>query len=135
MSNTPARPCTTTVLLWQNALSWISTPSATCLNTSWTRLLHGRHGCPPELARPAGRWRHSSNGRCGPSSPVPNSVAFCNSYSEDQIPVKDDSWDHGSRRGTYPDTRRLTVLLGSDQSFVSLSVGDCWIPELRRDRV
>src|SRR5215470_13398667 len=33
MSNTPARPCTTTALLWQNSLSWISTPSATCLST------------------------------------------------------------------------------------------------------
>jgi hypothetical protein len=33
MSNTPARPCTTTALLWQNALSWTSTPSATCLST------------------------------------------------------------------------------------------------------
>src|SRR5215469_15567934 len=33
MSNTPARPCTTTALLWQNSLSWISTPSTTCLST------------------------------------------------------------------------------------------------------
>src|SRR5580692_8406278 len=32
MSNTPARPCTTTALLWQNSLRWISTPSATCLS-------------------------------------------------------------------------------------------------------
>ena len=32
-SNTPARPCTTTALLWQNSLWWISTPSATCLST------------------------------------------------------------------------------------------------------
>src|SRR5580692_10804718 len=32
MSNTPARPCTTTALLWQNSLWWISTPSATCLS-------------------------------------------------------------------------------------------------------
>src|SRR6476660_6525404 len=34
MSSTPARPCTTTALLWQNSLSWISTPSATCLSTA-----------------------------------------------------------------------------------------------------
>src|SRR5690242_17331736 len=33
MSSTPARPCTTTALLWQNSLSWISTPSATCFST------------------------------------------------------------------------------------------------------
>src|SRR5581483_11878667 len=33
MSNTPVRPCTTTALLWQNSLWWISTPSATCLST------------------------------------------------------------------------------------------------------
>src|SRR6266545_2698337 len=33
MSNTPARPCTTTALLCMNSLSWISTPSATCLST------------------------------------------------------------------------------------------------------
>src|SRR5215472_645675 len=32
MSNTPARPCTTTALLWQNSLSWICTPSATSLS-------------------------------------------------------------------------------------------------------
>src|SRR5713101_6864389 len=30
--NTPAWPCTTTALLWQNSLWWISTPSATCLS-------------------------------------------------------------------------------------------------------
>ena len=33
MSNTPARPCTTTALLCMNSLAWISTPSATGLNT------------------------------------------------------------------------------------------------------
>ena len=33
MSSTPAWPCTTTALLWQNSLWWISTPSATCLST------------------------------------------------------------------------------------------------------
>jgi hypothetical protein len=31
--NTPPRPCTTTALLWQNSLSWISTPASTCLST------------------------------------------------------------------------------------------------------
>src|SRR3974377_588015 len=33
MSNTPAGPCTTTALLWQNSLSWISTPPAPCRST------------------------------------------------------------------------------------------------------
>src|ERR1700685_3970523 len=33
MSSTPVRPCTTTALLWQNSLWWISTPSATCFST------------------------------------------------------------------------------------------------------
>src|SRR5580693_2868885 len=33
MSSAPARPCTTTALLWQNSLWWISTPSATCFST------------------------------------------------------------------------------------------------------
>ena len=32
MSNTPARPCTTTVLFWSNSLWWTSTPSATCVS-------------------------------------------------------------------------------------------------------
>src|SRR5215207_1825618 len=32
MSNTPARPCTTTALFWSNSLWWNSTPSVTCAN-------------------------------------------------------------------------------------------------------
>ena len=37
-SSTPSRPCTTTALVWQNALSWASTPSATCVSTRRTTL-------------------------------------------------------------------------------------------------
>ena len=33
MSSTPPWPCTTPALLWQNSLSWTSTPSATCFST------------------------------------------------------------------------------------------------------
>jgi hypothetical protein len=42
MSNTPARPCTTTALLWQNSLSWISTPTSRALRVRAELLEQGR---------------------------------------------------------------------------------------------
>ena len=47
MSNTPARPCTTTALLWQNSLSWIRTPFATCLSTGTSYRLSKSAPSPP----------------------------------------------------------------------------------------
>src|SRR5215469_8819136 len=46
MSNTPTRPCTTTALLRQNSLSWISTPSATCLSMGLLPLVVGSRSLP-----------------------------------------------------------------------------------------
>jgi hypothetical protein len=54
MTNTPAPPCTTMALLWQNSLSWIRTPSAICLSTGSFRLWLLSHTQEPEQSWPAG---------------------------------------------------------------------------------
>src|SRR5205823_5399673 len=58
MSNTPARPCTTTALLWQNSLWWISTPSATCLSTGGSFRLWFATACRDSSTR---RWQIASS--------------------------------------------------------------------------
>src|SRR4249920_2302070 len=58
MSSTPARPCTTTALLWQNSLWWISTPSATCLSTGSSFRLRFTTAC---RDRSTWRWQIANN--------------------------------------------------------------------------